>query len=133
MLQFLKSLSERISEQWGMPAPFDHFALADAIAIRTASKTVSSWRQGRTILEEAFDRLAAIDQLPVTFDTATSYDHKTDAWLSPPHWKMQPMATRLNIAGALEAEVLKGHPLVVKEIQKIVNSSNKPQKNLRCH
>ena len=118
----------RISDQWGLPAPFDLFALSDAIAIRTASKTVSDWRAGRAILEAAFDRFASIGQLPNSFDTNRSYDHKPDAWLSPPHWKMQPMATRLNIADALEAEVLKGHRLVVKEIQKIVNSSNKSQK-----
>ena len=36
------------------------------------------------------------------------------------------MATRLNIADALEAEVLKGHPLAVKEIKSIVNNSSKP-------
>ena len=75
------------ADQWGLPAPFDLFTLSDAIAIRAATKTVSDWRQARSILEDAFNKFAGVLQLPDAHDSSTGL-HKTDAWLSPPHWCM---------------------------------------------
>ena len=81
-------------------------------------------------MEDSFDRFAGVDQLPSAFDNTRSYEHRTDAWLSPPHWMMEPMATRLNVAAALELPVLKGRPSVVKSVESILNKTSKPQKQI---
>ena len=79
-------------------------------------------------MEDSFDKFASIGQLPNAFDNSSGYAHKTNAWLSPPHWLMEPMATRLNVAAALELPLLKGRPSEVKEIESILNKTSKRQK-----
>ena len=118
-----------ISDQWGLPAPFDLFTLSDAIAIRAAAKTVTEWRQARSTMQDAFDRFAGVHQLPESFDNTTGL-HRTDAWLSPPHWCMQPMATRLNIAAELDLPVLKGRLSTIRKISSVLDETRKPQKQI---